>query len=75
NPDVLTEIEASDNELAKTVIEQFAVAVPTPNIPQMAEVWEFKAALFDVAQGKDPQEAADNAAQLVKDNIVAKHSN
>ncbi|MGL4972709.1 MAG: extracellular solute-binding protein [Culicoidibacterales bacterium] len=75
NPDVLTEIEASDNELAKTVIEQFAVAVPTPNIPEMAEVWEFKAALFDVAQGKDPQAAADSAAQLVKDNIVAKHSN
>ena len=74
NPAVLEGIQASDNELAKTVIEQFAVAVPTPNIPQMAEVWEYKAALFDVAQGKDPQAAADSAAQLVKDNIAAKHS-
>ncbi len=75
NPAVLEAIQATDNELAKTVIEQFAVAVPTPNIPEMAEVWEFKAALFDVAQGKNAQESADKAVQLVKDNITAKHSN
>lgn len=73
NPAVLEAIQATDNELANTVIDQFAVAVPTPNLPQMAEVWEFKAALFDVAQGKDAQESADKALQIVKDNITARH--
>lgn len=74
NMALLNSINAGDDELAQAIIAQFASAEPMPSVPQMGEIWEFKAALFDVGQGADPQTAATNALKIVKDNIDAKHN-
>ncbi|WP_214891581.1 extracellular solute-binding protein [Carnobacterium sp. ISL-102] len=65
----------SGNELTKAVIEQFDSAVPMPNIPEMSEVWTGAETLvFDAASGnKTPQQAADDAVQLIEENIAQKY--
>lgn len=66
-------VNASDNQLGQVIVEQFATAVATPNMPEMAEVWEFKSAIFAVASGTSAKKAADDAALLIEDNIQMKH--
>ncbi|WP_211249834.1 extracellular solute-binding protein [Carnobacterium alterfunditum] len=65
----------SGNELTKAVIEQFDSAVPMPNIPEMSEVWTgAETLIFDAASGnKTPQQAADDAVQLIEENIAQKY--
>ena len=47
-----------------------------PNIPEMAEVWTgMESIMYDAASGKKtPQEAADAAVKIIKDNIAQKYS-
>jgi len=65
----------SGNELTKAVIEQFDSAVPMPNIPEMSEVWTgAETLIFDAASGnKTPQQAAEDAVQLIEENIAQKY--
>ena len=66
-----------DSELTKAVIEVYANAVPTPNIPEMSEVWTgAENLMFDAASGtKSPEESANAAVELIKQNIEQKHGN
>lgn len=70
-------VSKSGNELTKAVIEQFDSAVPMPNIPEMSEVWTgAETLIFDAASGnKTPQQAADDAVQLIEENIAQKYQN
>ncbi|RFU69321.1 extracellular solute-binding protein [Bacillus sp. V59.32b] len=65
----------SNNEAAKAVAEQSEVAVPMPNIPEMAEVWDPMAtALQTIATGKaKPKKAMDEAVKAIKTNIETNH--
>lgn len=65
----------SGNELTAAVIEVYSNAVPMPNIPQMAEVWVgAESMMFDAASGsKTPEEAANDAVQLIQDSIAQKN--
>lgn len=65
----------SDDELTKAVIEQYESAKPMPNIPEMAEVWTGgENLMFDAGSGKQtPQEAADAAVKIIKENIQQKY--
>ncbi|CAH0344154.1 extracellular solute-binding protein [Bacillus sp. CECT 9360] len=65
----------ADNEAAKAVAEQSEVAVPMPNIPEMAEVWDPMAtALQTIATGKaKPKKAMDDAVKAIKTNIETNH--
>lgn len=75
NQNVRAEIAESDDELSRAVIETFTDAVPMPNIPQMAEVWDPAAnMMFEAVSGtKDAKTAADDAVQLIKDQIAQKY--
>ncbi|WP_035052487.1 extracellular solute-binding protein [Carnobacterium pleistocenium] len=77
NQEARTVVSKSGNELTKAVIEQFDSAVPMPNIPEMSEVWTgAETLIFDAASGnKTPQQAADDAVQLVEENIAQKYQN
>lgn len=68
-------VDAGDNELAIAVIEQYSDAVPMPNIPEMAEVWVgAETMMFDAVSGnKTAQESADDAVQVIQDNIEQKY--
>lgn len=67
--------EAGENELAIAVIEQYNNAVPMPNIPEMAEVWTgAETMMFDAGSGnKSPEQAANDAVQIIEDNIEQKY--
>lgn len=66
-----------DSDLTKAVIEVYNNAVPTPNIPEMAEVWTgAENLMFDAASGsKTPEESANAAVELIKQSIEQKHGN
>lgn len=62
----------NDNELLATFDEQTANAVPMPNIPEMAQVWEpMENALVFISQGEDVTEILEEAKQQIEDNIEA----
>ncbi|MED0588351.1 arabinogalactan oligomer ABC transporter substrate-binding protein GanS [Bacillus subtilis] len=64
------------SEAARAVTEQSRFSEPTPNIPEMNEIWTpADSALQTVATGKaDPKQALDQAAETAKGQIKAKHS-
>ncbi|MFD1039755.1 extracellular solute-binding protein [Virgibacillus byunsanensis] len=66
----------ADNEGAQAVAIQSQRAVPMPNIPEMAEVWEPMAqALQLIATGEsEPQEALDEAQSTILSQIELNHS-
>ena len=68
-------VAASDDPVAKAVIEQYSVSQPMPNIPEMSEVWVgAENMLFDAGSGNmTPQEAADNAAKTIEEAIEQKY--
>ncbi|OYW71005.1 MAG: sugar ABC transporter substrate-binding protein [Aerococcus viridans] len=68
-------VDAGENELAIAVIEQYNDAVPMPNIPEMAEVWTgAETMMFDAVSGnKSAQQSADDAVQVIVDNIAQKY--
>lgn len=62
----------SDNELLATFNEQTANAVPMPNIPEMAQVWEpMENALVFISQGEDVTEILEEAKANIEANIEA----
>lgn len=69
--------EQGEDELAIAVIEQYSNAVPMPSIPEMAEVWVgAETMMFDAGSGnKTPQQSADDAVQVISDNIAQKYQN
>ncbi len=60
-----------DNEGAKAVAEQSQYAIPMPNIPEMAQVWDPMAkSLQTIVTGKaEPKKALDTAVKQIKTNI------
>ena len=68
-------IAAGENQLAIAVAEQYANSVPMPNIPEMAEVWVgAETMMFDAVSGnKTAEESANNAVQIISDNIEQKY--
>ncbi|MBU8786570.1 MULTISPECIES: extracellular solute-binding protein [Bacillus] len=64
------------DELTSAVIKQYETATPTPNIPEMAEVWTgAESLIFDAASGKkSAQQSADDAAGVIKENIKEKYT-
>ncbi|MDQ0232265.1 extracellular solute-binding protein [Metabacillus malikii] len=64
-----------DNEVATAVAEQSQYAVPTPNTPEMAEVWEPMAdSLQTIVTGKaEPKAALDSAVKTINQNIETNH--
>ena len=68
-------VEAGDNQLAISVVEQYSNSVPMPNIPQMAEVWVgAETMMFDAVSGnKTAEESANEAVQTISDNIEQKY--
>lgn len=65
----------ADNPVAQAVAEQSVDAELTPNIPEMAEVWEpADSALQTVATGQaEPENALNEAAETIKGQIEANH--
>ncbi|MBP3038807.1 extracellular solute-binding protein [Bacillaceae bacterium Marseille-Q3522] len=65
----------AENEGARAVAIQSERAIPMPNIPEMAEVWEPMAtALQLIATDKlEPKAALDEAAATIEQNIQANH--
>lgn len=62
NPSSRKAVPNSD-KVAKAVIEQFNVAKPTPNIPEMAEVWTgAESMMYDAVSGPK-----DKVASVLKD--------
>ena len=62
----------NDNELLATFDEQTASAVPMPNIPEMAQVWEpMENALVFISQGEDVTEILEEAKANIEANIEA----
>ncbi|MCY8278063.1 sugar ABC transporter substrate-binding protein, partial [Bacillus inaquosorum] len=63
------------NELTSAVIKQYETATPTPNIPEMAEVWTgAESLIFDAVSGKKAaQTSANDAVNVIKDNIKEKY--
>ncbi|ARC66675.1 maltodextrin-binding protein MdxE precursor [Bacillus licheniformis] len=63
------------SELTSAVITQYETATPTPNIPEMAEVWTgAESLIFDAAAGKkSAQQSADDAVRVIKENIKEKY--
>ena len=68
-------IAAGENQLAVAVAEQYANSVPMPNIPEMSEVWVgAETMMFDAVSGnKTAEESANNAVQIISDNIEQKY--
>lgn len=68
-------VDADENPLAIAVVEQYNNAVPMPNIPEMAEVWEgAETMMFDAVSGnKTPEESANDSVQIISDNIEQKY--
>lgn len=70
-----TIVEADEDDLAIAVVEQYDNAVPMPNIPEMAEVWEgAESMMFDAVSGnKTAKESADDSVEIIEDNIEQKY--
>lgn len=68
-------VDAGENPLAIAVVEQYDNAVPMPNIPEMAEVWEgAETMIFDAVSGnKTAEESANDSVQIISDNIEQKY--
>ncbi|MEH6944048.1 extracellular solute-binding protein [Bacillus sp. JJ722] len=68
---------ATNDELAKAVIETYEVAQPMPNIPEMGEIWTAGATLMaDAISGKKtPKQAAEAAVKTINENIEQKYNN
>jgi len=68
-------VDADENPLAIAVVKQYNNAVPMPNIPEMAEVWEgAETMMFDAVSGnKTPEESANDSVQIISDNIEQKY--
>ncbi|RBW68400.1 sugar ABC transporter substrate-binding protein [Bacillus taeanensis] len=65
-----TDIEI-DNELYKGIQEQLEYAVPMPNIPEMAQVWEpMGNALVFISNGDDPKPVLEEAVKQIKEQIA-----
>ena len=75
NVALVEEPAIADNEGAKAVALQSQYAVPMPNIPEMAEVWNpMASALQTIATNKsEPQAALDEAVDQIKTNIETNH--
>ncbi|MBD1380594.1 extracellular solute-binding protein [Bacillus sp. IB182487] len=75
NVALVEEPAIAENEGAKAVAEQSQVAVPMPNIPEMAEVWKPMAdSLQTLVTGKaDAKSALDSAVNSINKNIEANH--
>ncbi|OIK14099.1 extracellular solute-binding protein [Bacillus sp. MUM 13] len=65
----------ANDEGAKAVAEQSKYALPTPNVPEMAEVWgPMASALQTLATNKaEPKAAMDDAVKTIKTNIKSNH--
>lgn len=65
----------TESEAAQAVAEQSQFAEPTPNIPEMNEVWiPADSALQTIATGKaEPQKALEQAVKTIEGQIQAKH--
>lgn len=68
--------KSKNDELTKAVVDQYAHAHPTPNIPEMAEVWTgAENLMFDAGSGKkSPEKSANDAVKVIKDAIQQKYS-
>lgn len=67
NPVSRKEVPSSD-ELAKAVIEQFKVAKPAPNIPEMSEVWTgAENMMYDAVSG--PKDKVKSVLEKANKNI------
>lgn len=75
NQEARAQVVESGNSLSNAVIEVYKEAVPMPNILEMAEVWTgAESMMFDAASGnKTPEEAANDAVQLIADSIAQKY--
>jgi arabinogalactan oligomer / maltooligosaccharide transport system substrate-binding protein len=59
-----------EDELYKGIQEQIQYAVPMPNIPEMAQVWEpMGDALVFITKGEDPKAVLEEAVAKVKEQI------
>ncbi|WP_332695949.1 sugar ABC transporter substrate-binding protein [Halalkalibacter lacteus] len=59
-----------DDELYQGIQEQIQYAVPMPNIPEMAQVWDpMGDALVFISQGEDPKEVLEEAVANIKEQI------
>lgn len=65
----------STNNLSVTVIEQYSNSIPMPNIIEMSEVWDPAGVMiFEAGSGqKDPAAAANDAVQLIEEQIMLKY--
>lgn len=64
-----TDVE-SQNELLAVFDEQAENAVPMPNIPEMAQVWEpIGDGLIFISNGEDPREILEEAKEQIETNI------
>lgn len=68
-------VDAGENELAISVVEQYENSVPMPNIPEMAEVWTgAENMMFDAVSGnKTAEESANDSVQIITDSIEQKY--
>lgn len=67
NPVSRNDVPESDT-LAKAVIDQFKVAKPTPNIPEMSEVWTgAESMMYDAVSG--PKDKVKSVLEKANDNI------
>ncbi|KAA6447623.1 extracellular solute-binding protein [Bacillus swezeyi] len=67
--------DKQNSELTSAVIKQYETATPTPNIPEMAEVWAgAESLIFDASSGKkSAQQSANDAVKVIKENIKEKY--
>ncbi|WP_307893526.1 extracellular solute-binding protein [Bacillus swezeyi] len=67
--------DKQNSELTSAVIKQYETATPTPNIPEMAEVWTgAESLIFDASSGKkSAQQSANDAVKVIKENIKEKY--
>lgn len=70
-------VVATNDELAKAVIETYEVAQPMPNIPEMGEIWTAGATLMadSISGKKTPKQAAEAAVKTINENIEQKYNN
>ena len=77
NPESRNKVDKSD-KVAKAVIEQFNVAKPTPNIPEMAEVWTgAESMMYDAVSGPKDKVASvlKEANKNIESSIKEKYQN
>ncbi|WP_010632409.1 extracellular solute-binding protein [Sporolactobacillus vineae] len=76
NPQAQAKVLKSNDQLAKSVIKQYAASIPMPSIPQMAEVWTtMEPAMFNAASGKKtPKQTLDDAVSSLHKTIAQKYN-